>query len=368
MSAHSHGEGGGHAHNHAAGANARMLAIALALTGVFLVSEDGVQVSDKAKKHFKFIRFNTSVKRLRPEMIFDGNINAGTVARLPGNRLLVYRDDRVVFLDLVKRTSKSITIPGGVPAYNNSHKDLLCQDSKGLVYLVNQRRVFRVNEKDQLELIWQSGSAPQFNVTAFFVDRSDVLWISVNTHGITKIDLRAIPFYTRPYKSGFVADILEEAGIPPSQIPAEWTDSAIDYYFRQAWASDNQLYLTANLWGNGEIFSYDGATLSRFNRARHSKVYTALVVKPGEENPTGYLVEVADLLSDPNGRTGLNLRENSVALLEALAACAAVMEIDRAGLHKIRDVVAVSVEELAGLDSRRYRPMSVSRPRSIVLR
>ncbi|WP_222837316.1 ATP-binding protein [Dyadobacter fermentans] len=251
--------------------------------GVFLISEDGVQVSDKAKKHFKFIRFNTSVDRLRPEMIFDGNINAGTVARLPGNRLLVYRDNRVVLLDLVKRTSKSITIPGGVPAYNNSHKDLLCQDSKGLVYLVNQGRVFRVNEKDQLELIWQSGSAPQFNVTAFFVDRSDVLWMSINTHGITKIDLRAIPFYTRPYKSGFVADILEEAGIPPPQIPAEWTDSAIDYYFRQAWASDNQLYLTANLWGNGEIFSYDGATLSRFNRARHSKVYTALVVKPGGE-------------------------------------------------------------------------------------
>ena len=59
-------------------------------------------------------------------------------------------------------------------------------------------------------------------------------------------------------------------------------------------------------------------------------------------NPTGYLTEIADLLSDPNGRTALNLRENSIALLEALAACGAVMEIDRTGLKTIRDVVAMS--------------------------
>ena len=41
--------------------------------------------------------------------------------------------------------------------------------------------------------------------------------------------------------------------------------------------------------------------------------------------------------ADPHGRTALNLREDSIALLEALAACSAVMEIDRAALKTIRD-------------------------------
>ena len=58
-----------------------------------------------------------------------------------------------------------------------------------------------------------------------------------------------------------------------------------------------------------------------------------LVTKPGEDNPTGYLTEIADLITDPNGRAALNLREDSIALLEALAACSAVLEIDRTGLQ-----------------------------------
>lgn len=247
---------------------------------VFLISEDGVQVSDKTKKHFKFIQFNTFVKRLRSEMFFEGNINAGSVALLAENRLLVYRDDQAVILDLTKRTSKSIKIPPGPSVYNDSHKDLLCQDSKRLVYLVNQGRVFRVNQNDQLELIWQNTTAPLSNITAFFVDRSDVLWVSINTRGITKIDLRATPFYTHPYRKGFVADILEEAGVSSSQIPSEWKYPGIAYYFRQAWASENKLYLTANVHGNGEIFSYDGTTFARFSQQRHLKIYTALVVRP----------------------------------------------------------------------------------------
>ena len=249
----------------------------------FLISEDGVQVSDREKTHFEFIRFATFVKRIRPEMFFEGNINAGTVALLPKNRLLVYRDDRVVILDLKKRTSKSIKIPPPQSVYIDAYWNLLCQDSKQLAYLVNQGRIFRVNQNDQLELVWQNKTVPETSITAFFIDRSDVLWVSVNTHGITKIDLRAIPFHTHPYRKGFVNDILEEAGIPSSQIPSEWRDPGINYYFRQAWGSKNTLYLAANLHGRGEIFSYDGSTLTRFNRQPHLGVYSALVAKSNGE-------------------------------------------------------------------------------------
>src|SRR5680860_1475926 len=102
---------------------------------------------------------------------------------------------------------------------------------------------------------------------------------------------------------------------------------------------------------------------TRLNELTHAKDHplrVPLVVKPGEENPTGYLTEIADLLTDPNGRAALNLRENSVALLEALAACAAVMEIDRAGLKTILDAVAVPVGELATLPA--LRKLAVPTP------
>lgn len=74
-----------------------------------------------------------------------------------------------------------------------------------------------------------------------------------------------------------------------------------------------------------------------------------LVAKPGEAAPTGYLAEIAALTHDPHGRLALNLRENSLALLEALVACSAVEELDRCGLRSIRDLVAIPAATLAQL-------------------
>jgi signal transduction histidine kinase/CheY-like chemotaxis protein/AraC-like DNA-binding protein len=249
----------------------------------YLVSEDGVQVSDTYKKSFKFIRFATFVKSLKPDMFSDGNVNTGSVALLPQNRLLVYRGDRIVILDLVKRTSKSLKIPTERPNFLDSHRDLLCQDSKGLVYVINEGRIFRVNQNEQLELIWQNTKAPDYNLTAFFVDRSDVLWVSINTHGITKVDLRAIPFHTHAYQKGFVADILKAAGLPSAQIPAEWEFSGTAYSLRLAQASKKMLYLTAIVGNKSTLFSYDGNRLAKLPHQPRSKSYNALIVKPGGE-------------------------------------------------------------------------------------
>ncbi len=247
---------------------------------VYLVSEDGVQVSDKTKTKFSFIQFKTSVKRLSPEIFREPRVNLGSIALLPGNRLLIYRLDQIIILDLTKRTSRAIPIPAGPPVPYSRYEDLLCQDTKGVVYLVNNGRVFRVNQQDQLELIWQNTEAPQFNITALFVDRSDVLWLSVNARGITKVDLRAMPFHSSPYKKGFVTDILTEAGVLPSLIPPAWAQPGVAYYFRQARDLQNRLYLSANSYAIDDIFTYDGTAFRKFDNLLRFKTYTALVVKP----------------------------------------------------------------------------------------
>jgi len=250
---------------------------------VFLVSEDGVQVSDKAKSHFKFIRFKTLVPKLTPEMFRAARLNTGSVALLPDNRLLICKADQITMLDLTKKTSKVIPIPTGAPVPYQSYEDLLCQDSKGVAYFVNNGRVFRVNERDQLELLWQNTTTPQFNITAFFVDRSDVLWLSVNAQGITKVDLRAMPFHSYPYKNSFVTDILGEAGVSPTLIPTAWADPRSAYYFRQARDSKNRLYICTNPYAVDEIFRYDGRIFEKFAHLLSRRIYSALVVMPNDE-------------------------------------------------------------------------------------
>ncbi|HET6625083.1 MAG TPA: hypothetical protein VFG63_01725 [Nocardioidaceae bacterium] len=91
---------------------------------------------------------------------------------------------------------------------------------------------------------------------------------------------------------------------------------------------------------------------TRLNELTHGKDHplpVPLVLKPDQQNPTGYLGEIADLTKDLNGRKALNLRENSNALLEALAAHSAVLELDRCALQVTRDRLALSTDALATL-------------------
>jgi signal transduction histidine kinase/DNA-binding response OmpR family regulator len=271
---------------------------------VFLISEDGVQVGDSTKKHFSFLRFPTSIGRFSPDMFLSGNINAGAAALLLDGRLLVYRNNRVVILDLRRKTSTAINIPLVNKYHGESHKDLLCQDSRGVVYLVNHGRVFRVNHREEMELIWENRIEPQANITALMVDRSDVLWVSINTRGITKIDLCAPPFRSYAYRNGFVADVLEEAGVSSDQIPASWKYPGAAYRFRQAWASESKVYLSSSLWSQGEIFSYQGDKFSRIKHQPSSRIYTALVAKGeslyafDERTSTWFVWETPDSIPD----------------------------------------------------------------------
>lgn len=109
--------------------------------------------------------------------------------------------------------------------------------------------------------------------------------------------------------------------------------------FQQSW--------TAALWaGLGE---YRSTRLNEITLGTDHPLDVPLVVKPGDAEPLGYLAEIADLMTQPQGWAALNLREDSLALLEALAACSAVLELQRAGLAETRNAVAPGAQQLAQL-------------------
>jgi hypothetical protein len=81
------------------------------------------------------------------------------------------------------------------------------------------------------------------------------------------------------------------------------------------------------------------------------------------ENTMGYLAEIAKLTIHPQGRSALNLRENSQTLLEALAAVSAVDELDRCALQYARDAVAITPEQLVQLPA--LRNLHIATPDSV---
>ena len=250
---------------------------------LYLVSEDGVQVSDIGKKKFEFIQFPTTVKKLTKRDFRDGILYAGSLALLPNNKLLVYQHNRIVILDLTQKSAKTISIPEPQPGSFRESDAVVYTDHNGQPYFVNAGRIFTINQQGVLKLLWQNNIAPQLNITAYFIDRSDVLWVSVNAQGIVKVDLQVMPFQSYRYKNGFIADIMTQAGAAPSLLPPHWSVSVVSYYFRQAYDSKNRLYVCNNYFDKNEVYEFDKKDLRVFSHLPKKTSYTALVVMPDDE-------------------------------------------------------------------------------------
>ncbi|RKN60021.1 hypothetical protein D7231_33630 [Streptomyces klenkii] len=104
---------------------------------------------------------------------------------------------------------------------------------------------------------------------------------------------------------------------------------------------------TSAVWAGLEVSG--NAKLTELTLGKDYPLPVPLVLKPGEAQPTGYLTEIADLTKDVDGRMALNLREDSVTLLEALCAYGAVLELDRCALRSARDRLAMASDVLETL-------------------
>lgn len=152
--------------------------------------------------------------------------------------------------------------------------------------------------------------------------------------------------------------------------PVPWT-----FRFRPVTGPVQRLYLSKRWdlinafqrsWTSAMWVGLDVWTNVRLGELTHGKDHplpVPLVHKPGDDNPTGYLGEIADLMKDTNGRKALNLREDSIALLEAMAAHSGVLELDRCALHATRKGLALSAVQLATLPA--LRSLTITTPDTV---
>ncbi len=249
---------------------------------LFLVSPDGVQVSDPAKKKFSFVRFSTSVKKLRPGIHPFDYVPDYSIVYLAGEKLAISDRDSILLLDVRKKTVSRYVVPPSPSGVVTSSQ--LKVDSQGRVYFANLGRVFRLEANGEMKLLWEDKDTPGLIINAVLIDRSDVLWVSVNARGIVKVDLTALPFQTFRYQhnSNFASDLTEKAGASSAALPAAWHSSLASYYFRHARDSKGDLFIFS-AHDQGEILQLNKHGLQRLRHLPLKRHYAALLVTPGDE-------------------------------------------------------------------------------------
>ncbi|MEO6730236.1 MAG: ATP-binding protein [Ferruginibacter sp.] len=249
---------------------------------LYLVSENGVQVSDTSRSKFEWIRFPTNVKKERPNVVTDVFGEKFSIVCLPANRLALADKDKIILLDIDKKTSKIISPPASTIAGAVSGYTGLQVDSRGRAYFENAGRIFRLTETGEMKLLWENSTNTSLKISAFFIDRSDVLWVSVDAQGLLKIDLQSSPFESYRYSTNFISDIMEQAGVKQGAVSKQWNNIEASYYFRQAFDSKGNLYVCSNLLSESKIYQMHQQDFRSLPHFPPHTFYTAMLVMPDD--------------------------------------------------------------------------------------
>ncbi len=246
---------------------------------IYMVSENGVHVSDTSQEKFGWIPFTTHVKKQQVGTTGEIYGPKFSIVSLPGNRLAVEDNGEIIVVDIGKKNSSIIKIPAPAPGAAEGIGGLQV-DRNGKVYFENYGRIYRLADDGTLNLLWEN-QGNSLRISAFFIDRSDVLWVSVNAQGLLKIDLQALPFESYRYRTNFISDIITQAGAKRNLLPDTWKNSEASYFFRQAYDKKGSVYACYSFYHPGKMFELNADGFHSFPHVPGNALYTALLSMPG---------------------------------------------------------------------------------------
>lgn len=255
----------------------------------YLLSAHGVQVSDTRGKQFRYFLFPGYPTKISTKHGPAYSLDQPKMIVLPDNRLIVLEGDRLIIWDLTKQTSKIIVIPPPQKKKLAEGFRTLNTDPQGQVYFCHTARFFRLNRQDELKLVWEDRDNPNLNISSYYIDQNDVLWMGINAQGLVKINLQAAPFKSYTYQTNFIGDVMEKAGVSKSVLPSHWTGIPMPYYMRLAQDSQANTYVCNDSYyyfGYKNLFQVFKLTKQGFQKFTHlpkAAQNTAMLVMPNGE-------------------------------------------------------------------------------------
>jgi signal transduction histidine kinase/DNA-binding response OmpR family regulator len=162
--------------------------------------------------------------------------------------VVVMPDNTVVIrnkgmLSLINKDTKTVSWidPGTKGFYNPTSFNFAKLDHHDRLYFESYGHIFRREQDGKLRLLWKNPF--KMSITAFLIDRDDVLWVSPNAEGLYKITLQPSLFKSYEYEKGFFPDAMKLASLPVEQLPSSWFPRKEHFFFYTAFGPDSTQYL-----------------------------------------------------------------------------------------------------------------------------
>ena len=162
------------------------------------------------------------------------------VVVMPDNTIVIRNNG---MLSLINKNTKTVRWidPGTKQFYNPTSFNFVKLDHQDRLYFESYGHIFRREHDGKLHLLWTNPF--KMNITAFLIDRNDVLWVSPNAEGLYKVNLQPSLFESYEYEKGFFPDAMKLAGLPVEQLPSSWFPRKEHFFFYTAFGSDSVQYL-----------------------------------------------------------------------------------------------------------------------------
>lgn len=219
--------------------NDTIAAMARDLEGnIVLLTPSGAEVSGDKGKSFTYTSFRIP---------YDSSINMfKETATMPDNTIIMRYKNTLARININTRTVSYIP-----SQFMNDPERIMASmpqlDQQGRLYFQQRGNIYRLENTGELICLWERPVNSPLNITACFIDRDDVLWVSLNAQGLYKVNLRANSFRSFTYEKGFFPDVLKLAGIPATSLPPNWFPKQYHYEFYSAYGADSLLYVCYGL-------------------------------------------------------------------------------------------------------------------------
>ncbi|MEO5967045.1 MAG: triple tyrosine motif-containing protein, partial [Ferruginibacter sp.] len=237
---------------------------------IYLMTSGGLHISKDGLKSFEFISHHIP-NEIKKNYFKD-------IIQMPDNSFAIIAENKIFIINPFTKKNIEIKIPGTAPLVARFEK-LMGIDNNGKLYFENNGSIFRLEKDYVVKHLWTNDINPKLRVTACFIDKTDVLWVSVDAQGLIKKNLQLAPFNSYNYSNGFFLDMYEKLGIPRNKLPLKWyDDKATAYLYYNYYSNDSLLYIihstqksekdNAFIWHNGDLHSLPQVSIKNYSLLR----------------------------------------------------------------------------------------------------